>query len=155
MSAPVPDSDFLTTYESGCRLLFSRIERCCAGEGSWPARVQESIAATLALFAADPQLARALVYRADAEGADAQARHEATLARLADMLRQGRKEASAPPLPDNIEESLIGGFLFIVGRPLRSGEVAGLPGLAPDLTAMFLTPYLGLEQAERFAHQST
>lgn len=147
-------SDFLSAYESACSRLFSRIDRSCAAEQSWPARVRSAIGAALALFAADPQLARTLVFQADAEGAEAQAHHQATLARLAEMLRQGREEAESPLLPDQIEESLVGGLLFLVGRPLRDGEAARLQTLAPDLTEFLLTPYLGREEAERFAHEA-
>jgi hypothetical protein len=154
VSASSPGSDFLSTYDGARRRLFSHIDRACSEQPSWPARVRAAITVTLALFATDPQLARALVYQAEAEDDEAQIRHEATLARLADMLRQGRDEANSPLLPEHIEESVIGGLLFLIGRPLRGGEAAHLPDLAPALIEWALTPYLGREEAERFARES-
>jgi hypothetical protein len=155
LSASGPGSDFLSVYDSACHRLFSRVERSCTTEQAWPARVKSAVAAALALFAADPNLARTLVYQAEAEGAEASARHEATLARLAAMLRQGREEAEPPPLPENTEESLIGGVLFIVGRSLREGDARHLPSLVSDLTVFLLTPYLGREEAQRVADEAS
>jgi hypothetical protein len=154
VSVSSSDSDFLAAYESACSRLFSQIDRSCAVEEPWPARVRRAIVAALTLFAADPSLASTLLYQVDAAGPEAQLRHEETLTRLTAMLRQGREEIDAPPLPDHIEEGLIGGLLFLVGRTLRSGKAASLPGLAPDLTTMLLTPYLGQGEAERLAHES-
>jgi hypothetical protein len=153
VSASVPGSEFLPAYEAARRRLFSRIERSCLAEHSWPARVRGAVAETLALFANDTSLAQTLVYRADAENAEARACHEETLARLAEMLRQGREEVEAPPLPEQTEESLVGGLLFIIGRSLRRGEATDLPKLTHDLTAMLLTPYLGPKDAERLARE--
>jgi hypothetical protein len=147
-------SDFLSSYESARRRLFSRIERSCAAEQPWPARVHAATAATLLLFAADPRLASTLVYQVEAEGAEAQARHEETLSHLAEMLRQGREETDAPPLPEQIEENLIGGLLYLVGRPLRAGDAASLPSLTLELTTFLLTPYLGRDEAERLAREA-
>lgn len=154
MSAPGSASDFLAAYESACRHFFSRIERSCSAQESWPAGVRAATVAALVLFAADPQLGRTIVYQVDSEGPEAHMRHEATLARLAGMLRQGREESDARALPEHVEENLVGGLLFLVGRPLRDGEAASLPTLAPDLTAFLLTPYFGSEEAKRFAHEA-
>lgn len=50
-----------------------------------------------------------------------------------------------------VEEGLIGGVTFAVGRPLHAGEPHLLPALAPGLTELILTPYLGAEEARRVA----
>jgi len=148
------EPDFLSFYGAACQRLFSRIEQSCMDELPWHERVSSVVVATLDLFAADPSLARALVYQVDAEGAEAQARHRETLARLAGLLRQGREEVDAPSLPEHTEETLIGGLLFIVGRPLRSGELGHLPSLAPDLTEFLLIPYFGPEEAYRLVREA-
>jgi len=41
--------------------------------------------------------------------------------------------------------------MAVVGAKLQAGEVATLPQLAPELTQVILTPYLGDEEAERVA----
>lgn len=154
MSAAGSGTDFLSFYDDARRRLFSHLEQSCSAELTWSGRVRSAVTATLDLFAANPSLARALVYQVDAEGAEAQARHQETLARLADMLRQGRGEADASFVPENTEETLIGGLLFIVGRPLRRGEPEGLPSLAPDLTEFLLIPYFGPDEAYRLARMT-
>lgn len=144
-------TDFSIAYAAAARQLFDAIDLACEREESWPAGVRAAIGAALALFAAEPSLGRLLVFEAYAEGLEAQLRHEATLADIAERLRAGREEPSAPALPDALEEGMVGGVAFIIGRSLRDGRSQPLPALVPELTALVLTPYLGRDGAERFA----
>jgi hypothetical protein len=150
-ASKIGGNGFLPAYERAARRLFARIERSCAAEQPWPLRVRDALRAALELFAADPELGCVLVFEAYAEGPEAQARHEETIARLTGLLRHGREEEDAPPMPEHVEEGLIGGLAFIVGRPLRDDRPADLLDLAPELTALILTPYLGRAEAERVA----
>lgn len=145
-----PSDDPHLAYEAGVAQLFERIERACRRLDEWPYRVRAALESVLALFAADPELAGRLLFEPYFESRYAQLRHEETLARLAELLRGGR-ESAAVPLPEMLEEGLVGSIVFIVGRSLRSGEPGSLPDLAAELTALVLAPYLGHEEAERIA----
>lgn len=148
--APTHPDDSVGRYEAAAARLASRLERRCATADAWPQRVHLAVAAALELFASEPDLARTLLvepYRGDR---DLQLRHEANQARLIELLRAGRDLPSAPPLPELVEENLLGAAAFVVAKPLR-GEPERLPELAPELTTLLLTPYLGREEAERIA----
>jgi hypothetical protein len=145
-----PD-DFDSAYQAAAVRLFERISAACAAPVAWPLRVRNAIGTVLDLFAAEPDLGRLFVFAPYEVSGEAQLRHEANLVRLAELLRAGGEEIGAPSVPDIVEEGLIGGAIFIIGRPLRAGEPDLLPALAPELTALILTPYIGREEAERIA----
>lgn len=141
-------------FEAGYELLASRLFECidvaCRREEEWPLRVRAALEAVLDLLAAEPAGARLLVVEPYLLGPEVRRRHEATLDRLARLLREGRREAAAAaPMPDVLEQSLVGSAVYAIGRALRSG--VPLPDLAPDLTTLILTPYVGREEAERIA----
>ncbi len=145
-----PFDGFSVAYEAGAARLFAQIERTCRRSDEWPRQVRDAIDSVLALFAADPRLASLLLFEPYAAGRYAQLRHEETLARLTELLLPGRERA-ASPLPEALELGLVGSFAFVVGGRLRAGEPESLPDLAPELTVLILTPYLGREEAERIA----
>jgi hypothetical protein len=138
-----------TCYEAVASSLFERIESACSGQAEWPLKVRASLRGILDLFATDPQAARLLLVDVHQVGPGVRRQHEQTLARLADLLRAGRDLPDAPPMPDVVEDGLIGSASFVLARALRTGE--SLPALLPDLAALVLVPYLGREGAERIA----
>lgn len=140
-------------FEAGYELLASRLFECidvaCRREEDWPLRVRAALEAALDLLAAEPAGARLLVVKPYLLGPEVRRRHEATLERLARLLREGREQGAAAEVPEVLEQGLIGSAAYITGRALRSGD--RVPDLAPDLTTLILTPYLGREEAERIA----
>ena len=146
--------DFANRYAAAAVGLFDSIEAACAAAPDWPRGVRSATRSALAFLASDPDTATLLLFEPYAVGRKAQLRHEATLARLADLLRAGRERVGAESLPGVLEEGLVGGAAFIVLRPLRVGEADLLPALGPELTALLLSPYLGREQAERVAFET-
>lgn len=145
-----PD-DTAAGCEAAARRLLLRVERACVLAEPWPVRVRIAIDSALGLIATEPELGHLLLVESYARGRAAQLRHEETLARLADLLAVGREEIECGPLPEMLEQGLIGAAAFVVGRPLRAGTAQQLSSLAPELTALLLTPYLGREEAERVA----
>jgi hypothetical protein len=77
--------------------------------------------------------------------------HERLTARFAPALRRGRLAPDIEP-PPSLEEALIAGLAGIVAGRLRNGEIASLPYLAPELTELVLTPYIGVAEAKRVAY---
>ncbi len=143
--------NFASRYGAAAVRLFDLIEAACAEAPDWPVGVRLATRSALAFLASEPDTAKLLLLEPYAVGRKAQLRHEATLARLADLLRAARERVDAALLPGVLEEGLVGGTAFIVSRPLRVGEPDLLPALGPELTALLLSPYLGREQAERVA----
>ena len=87
-------------------------------------------------------MAKLLLLEPYTVGRKAQLRHEATLARLAYLLRAGRERVGAESLPGVLEEGLVGGAAFIVLRPLRVGEADLLPALGPERQPCSFPPTL-------------
>ncbi len=147
---PPASRSFARRFAAASDRLLGRVERACLGQPEWPLAVREAVAAGLALLAAEPALARLLLIEPYERGFDDHRRAEATRERLAALLRAGRERVDAP-LPELVEEAMIGGLAFVVTRPLRNDAPDLLPALAPELTALLLTPYIGREEAERIA----
>ena len=85
-------------------------------------------------------------------GAEAAARHEAALKRFVPLLQPGRKlNPRGDKLPANLEDTLIGGVLWVVGQRLIAGEPEQLRALLPEALEFLLRPYVGEEEAAREA----
>lgn len=147
--------DFLCRYDGAEERLLDCIDCACAAESEWPLGVRAAVSAALGLLAAEPDLGQVLLFApfGAMAGPDAQRRHEATLTCLEALLRAGREQIDAQSMPVMVEEGLVGALCFIIARPLRAGEPDLLPALAPDLTIMLLSPYLGREEAERLTER--
>jgi hypothetical protein len=143
--------ELAAAYEEAADRLTSSIERACRKAEDWPRGVRAAVEAALALLAAEPALGERLLLDPHESGMAAQARRQRAEARLEQLLRRGRAEAIPASLPETLEQSLLGGASFLVGRLLRSGMPERLPDLAGELTALLLSPYLGREEAERIA----
>jgi AcrR family transcriptional regulator len=129
-----------------------RVEEAYEGEGLWPDRVRAAVEALFAEVAAHPTVARACLLEAPAAGPKARARYEEALRSFTRFLRPGRElDPSLLALPDTVEDTLLGGVLWIVEQRLTAGEAATLPGLLPETLEFVLRPYLGEEQAARGA----
>ncbi len=150
---PLSDAEFASAYDAAAGRFFARIERSCDSDLAWPQRVRTAMDACLALFAKEPAVGRILVFEADARAEGIRRRHEETLNRIVDLLREGREETSASLLPDEIEEGIVGGLAFLIGRALRRGEAEDLPALTAELTILALTPYVGRAEALRIASE--
>ena len=125
----------------------------CRAEAAWSDRVAAAIAASLAFAVESPSEAQLVVvaYHTASEPKLA-GRGHAAHEKLADLLRAGRHQAEVAHAPPELtEQAVIGAAMAVVGTRLLAGEVDSLPLLAPELTQVILTPYLGDEEAQRVA----
>ena len=53
------------------------------------------------------------------------------------------------------EQAIVGAAMSLVGDRLSAGELDELPALGPELAQIILTPYLGVEEAQRAAAAAT
>ncbi len=139
---------FLVAYDLGSAWLCEGAEGA-AGDEPWPARVRFGVGEVLRLLAANPPLAHLIAIETLQAGAAARKRQQASLARLAGILRQGRPER--PELPEDLEQLLLGGALSVVARHVESDRVEELPEIEAALVECLLIPYLGPAKSRRIA----
>ncbi len=144
---------FLALLDTATERLAYVVEEAYDGEaGPWPDKVGAGLGALLDQVAAHPAVARACLVEAPTAGPEAAARHEAAQARFAPLLLPGRElNPRGERLPDNLEETLVGGVLWVIGRRLIAGEEATLRALLPETLEFLLRPYVGEEAAAREA----
>lgn len=142
---------FLAAYETVVGHL--RIAADAAGEGAddWPNRVRLKLKAALEFFAINPDLARFLLVAPQRAGEGLASRYRVALERAVDYLGEGRSDGRERVPSGAVAASLIGGMVALVVRKVEAGEGPRLPDLLPDLVELFLTPYLGREEAVRVA----
>lgn len=142
----------LVAHEAALGRVCEVIGQSCSPERSWPEAVAVAVGRVLELAAEAPAEVRlALLSSQGALEPELVAPALAGQERLARFLREerGRGEAQAPG--ELIEDALIGAVTAIVSARLSSGDVEGLRALAPELVQLILAPYLGYEEAQRFA----
>lgn len=125
-----------------------------AHPGDWPQQVVSGLRAALGFFAERPDLARLFFLESPSAGPALQRRATEVGLLLAPHLRAGREQSRMRDMPDSTEPSLFGA----VGSRIRN-EVAlrgseGLTALLPEMVEFVLIPYLGGEEARRYAAEA-
>jgi hypothetical protein len=131
--------------------LEAAMREACASEVEWPAQVAAGITAGVDYAISHPELILALGADAPA-GADTLRRYETVISRLSELL-----SVITPPekrLPGSRDEALIAGIVGLVGDHLRIGRLDRLKELRPELVLLTLLPYVGFEEAQRWANES-
>ncbi|HVY78812.1 MAG TPA: TetR/AcrR family transcriptional regulator [Solirubrobacterales bacterium] len=133
----------LAAYVAAADRLCVTIEASCAQvgpDGPDADPLLTGIEAGLALFAAEPELARLLSAQAPREATALAAARRLLTSRLAAMLRRARGGKDDAPQPAGLDERLIDASLAFVGRRIATGDAASLPELAPELAAILDRP---------------
>jgi len=123
----------------------------CSREDEWPAQVAAGIYAGVDYAIANPEVAETLASD-DAPGSDTLRRYESVIGRLAGFLRV--KAPADERLPGATDEALVAGMVGLVGDHLRIGRLDRLEELRPELVLLTLLPYLGFNEAKRWADRS-
>jgi AcrR family transcriptional regulator len=133
----------------------SRMEAAAAKAAAWPERVRAALAAFLDYSAANPAPARTCIVESVTAGPAAMERYETALQTFVPLFRQGRDvEKATGELPDDLEDLIIGGLVWMVHQRLLRNELDQIPGLLPTMLEFALVPYLGEERtAEVIAAQ--
>jgi AcrR family transcriptional regulator len=140
---------FLAAYE----MIDSHVRGSMLAAGDpdepWPERVHDRLEALLAALARDRAVARFYLTEPLAAGGEIAARYREAMQMLAETIRP---ESSLSEINVEVrDQALMGGIATLIARRLKSGEPSALPELLPDLTELALAPYLGREEARRFA----
>ncbi len=115
----------------------------------WPEQVRDRLAALLAILARDEAVARFYLVEPLAAGGELAARYRDAMQLLAETIRpQGGPAEIDVEVRDQV---LMGGIATLISRRLKAGEADRLPELLPDLVELSLAPYIGRDEARRFA----
>jgi AcrR family transcriptional regulator len=123
-----------------------------AGEDrrGWAVRVRARLDALLDCFATNPDLGAFCLLAPPAAGGEVAAAYRAFLERLLSILTEGRPKSARRPSPA-AEYGVVGGLVALVADALEEGAPEAIRRLAPEVTELVLTPYLGREAAARAA----
>jgi AcrR family transcriptional regulator len=140
-------------HERAAARLSEALVGACRADLAWPDQVARAIAGALDFAVASPNEAHLIVVACHtASEPKLASRGHAVHEQLADLLRTGRDhEMVAHTPPDLTEQAVVGAAMAVVGAKLLAGECECLPGLAPELARVVLTPYVGDEEAQRVA----
>ncbi len=130
--------------------LETAVLNACAAEREWPAQIAAGVYAGVDFAIANPAVARALTIDAAAE-ADCMRQYERVIGRLVGFIKV--KAPSGTRLPASTDEALVAGIVGLVGDHIRIGRVDRLAELRPELVLLTLLPYLGFEEAKRWADE--
>ena len=97
----------------------------------------------LELAAAEPDRARIVIVESRTAGAAGEARYQATVARLAAALREGRTAAAGGGEPQAaFEDAAVAGLAWALHQRLAVGAPIAVGELLPQMAGFLVAPYL-------------
>lgn len=149
---PDKEACFLAAYEMVLNHILTAMRVAAEAFEQWSQKVRAALATMLRFFAGAPELARICMIEPAIAGGALAARHRASMEGFAEILRAGRPEVEGErPLPDAIEETLVGGVVSLIVKEINAGNTEQLEKMLPDLVELILSPYLGAKEAARLA----
>jgi AcrR family transcriptional regulator len=143
---------FLAAYDRAAEDVEAAIAAAAQAPAEWPEQVKAALAALLAFFAPEPDLARFFWLEPLGAGQVIVTRHRDAVRALVKLLTADRPpSADVPPLSRTAQEAVVGGVVSLISKRVSAGETECLEQLLPDLLELLLAPYLGSDEAERLA----
>jgi hypothetical protein len=130
--------------------LETSVADACRTEDQWPAQVAAGIYAGVDYAIAHPTVVDALHAYPTAERTSPGG-YTRTVERLAELI--SRDAPAGSRLPGSTDEALVAGIVGLVGDHIRVGRFEALRELRPDLVLLATLPYLGFDEARRWANQ--
>jgi AcrR family transcriptional regulator len=147
---------FFDTYEVIADHLRDAAMAAAAEHEQWQDQVRARILTTLEFFSSNPDLARFCLIAPSRAGDKIAGRYRQAVTEVYDELIGAMPVDIAAKAPSPaVQQSLIGGMAALVMEKVEAGDGDTLPQLLPDFLELFLTPYLGREEAVRVARQAT
>jgi AcrR family transcriptional regulator len=142
----------IAAFDSFIQRLLDETERAIDAESDWPDQVRAAVSAGVGFVAETSRSARLFAIEALTVGPPILERYFAATARLARMLRAGRRRyPRAAQFPEQMEWVLVTGVGSLVVGALLAEDPSHLSEMEGQLVELFLTPFLGLEEARRIA----
>jgi len=143
---------YLELLDAAYGVMGHRVQRAYEREHEWPDKVAAGLGALFETIAEHPNVGRACVVEALTAGPEAVARHEKMLKGFVPLLKPGRElNPRRAQLPETLEDTLVGGVLWVLNQRLTAGEAEALRGLLPETIEFVLRPYVGEDRAAREA----
>jgi AcrR family transcriptional regulator len=144
------DDAMLAAIDSACSQIMAAILPAFRRAPDWPTGVRAGYGALCNFLASRPAMARLIAVEIYAAGSTAVERRSETLQPLERLVGEGF--ALQPTAPALTTEAIAGATFTLVYKRLRSSGPGSLPNLAPLLTYLTLSPFLGAEEACRVAN---
>jgi AcrR family transcriptional regulator len=140
---------FLTAFDEATQRALGPTARAFQAAPTWPSAVHAAVKTLLEFVVEDHVFARLAFFEILTGGAAAIESAERSLDVFATMLAPGHEEH--PHVPEIVGEAIIGGLWNVIQHEVGHGRAEQLPQLAPELTYIALTPFIGAEEAARVA----
>lgn len=136
--------------DSACAQCIAAAMPAFSRHAEWPAGIRAGMGAMLGFLASRPALARLLMVEVYMAGDFAIERRNRGVAPLGLLLENNTTEWQL--MPRIVYELIAGGAARLIYREIARAGTQGLPGLAPILTYLTLSPFLGPEDAAAVAN---
>jgi len=144
------DDAMLAAIDSACSQIVAAVLPAFRRAPDWPRGVRAGYGALCNFLASRPAMAQLIAVEIYAAGPVAIERRSQTLQPLEKLIGEGfQHEPTAPALAT---EAIAGATFTLIYKRLRSSGPSSLPNLAPLLTYITLSPFLGAEEACRVAN---
>jgi AcrR family transcriptional regulator len=144
---------YFQAFEAIMDYLEGALKDAGTGEHGWAQSVRARLAGMLEVFAANPDLVRFALTAPLRAGEGIVDRQRLALEGILAALTRGKPRGGQTRSPSPaVEQALLGGVMAVIAHRVEIGEGKSLPDLLPDLVELFLTPYLGREEAARAAN---
>ncbi len=160
---------FLAAFDDALSVVSRRVLPAYKVGGGWRERIRAGLLALLSFLDEEPVIGRLLIVESLNGGAQMLDRRNLLLARVAEVIDEGRGEsANSKSLPQLTAEGLVGGVSAVIHARIVSAEQTqrarvgkarkgesfstvgkGLAGLTSQLMSMIVLPYLGSTAARR------
>jgi AcrR family transcriptional regulator len=136
--------------------LFEAIAEAAAADPDWPVRARARLGALLQAFDENPDLVRFTLVAPLRAGGRIADRYRQALERIlagltGDLPDRGGGREPTPP----VQQALLGGVVaLIVKQAEKEAGRGGLTALLPELSELFLGPYIGMAEAARVAREA-
>jgi AcrR family transcriptional regulator len=144
------DDAMLAAIDSACSQILAVVLPAFRRAPDWPTGVRAGLGALCNFLASRPALAQLIVVEIYAAGSTAVERRSQTLQPLEKLIGEGFERG--PGVPALATEAIAGAIFTLTYKRLRDSGPASLPALAPLLTYITLSPFIGAEEACRVAN---
>lgn len=142
----------LACVDAGFEAARAQIAEAAAEAEDWPSGVAAGLTALTELVVEEPAVARTCLIECQTAGPRAMDLYDSSLQGFIPMLLPGRALANGgDELPQTLEESLVGGVVWMIRKRILRGELDSVPTLLPTMVEFCLAPYLGDERAAQLA----
>jgi AcrR family transcriptional regulator len=138
---------FLAALTSFIEEVRNAVEEACSGtDAVWQKRVEAGLSAFLRVVAERPQAARMSMVESLSATPSASARYDAAVHGFVELLERATPDEER--LPGTLEETLVGGVVWVVSQQIRRGDADKAASLLPELSEFVLSPYHGVADVD-------